>query len=123
MESVFLRIGDGQDCTRTYPLSAFRYFAHNSRGHVYAVVGDRLWPVVDCLSTEMACALEETILIDIMATIQVHQRLRTPNPPACILDLDEIAYRNWVELRLEEGAEARADAPPAAMGQEQREVV
>lgn len=111
MEPIFLSVDSGDGEMRIYPLSAFGYLTHNSRGHLHIAIGDRLWPLADCRSEEMAIALEDAILQEIAATIQEHRRLRNhQGPPALILDLNEIAYSNQVELRLEEDEVARADA-------------
>jgi len=108
MELVFLRVQgrsgpDGE--VVTYPLSALDCLKHNSRHHVYAIVGGSGWPLAECRSEEEACTLEEALLHEIAATIQEHRRLADPQIPACIIDLNQVAAGNlaeiWTEAQLE----------------------
>ncbi len=109
MESIFLRVGDGRGCMRTYPLSAFGYTTHDSWGNLHIVVGDQLWLLAACHSAEMASALEDAILQEVTATILAYRDLSPyQGPSACIIDLNEIADGNLTEL-------ARAAAPVDAI--------
>lgn len=114
MEPIFLSIDDGDGGMRIYPLSAFGYLSHNSRGRLHIAIGDRLWPLADCRTEETAIALEDALLQEIAATIREHRRLRRhQGHPALILDLNDLAYGNLVELQLDEDeamSMVRADA-------------